>query len=58
MVLKVLPGTSASIARSSAHQDIPSCAQSPMQCTEPESLGEDHTESKSFRAPADGREEE
>ena len=37
------------------HPEIPSCSKSPMPCTEPESLGDDQTESASLGAHADGR---
>ena len=40
------------------HPEILSCSQSPMPCTEPESLGDDQTDSASLGAQADGRNEE
>ena len=40
------------------HPEISSCSQSPLPCTEPESLGDDQTDSVSLGAQADGRKEE
>ena len=40
------------------HQEIPSYSQSPMPCTESESLRDDPTENECLGVQADGREEE